>query len=52
MVYKKLGKGNDAISYLRRAESQAASRDTNMHTYDKTRHLMYKKKLLEWGVKT
>lgn len=52
LVYKKLGMGNDAISYLRRAESQEGSRDTNMHTYDKTRHLMYKKILREWGVKT
>ena len=52
MVCKKLGMNNDAINYLRKAESQEASRDTNMHTYDKTRHLMYKKILREWGVKT
>jgi tetratricopeptide (TPR) repeat protein len=52
MVYKKLGMNNDAIKSLRKAESQEASRDTNMHTYDKTRHLMYKKILREWGVKT
>ncbi len=52
MVYKKLGNGVEAISNLKKAEMLEANRDTNMHTYDKKRHMMYKTILREWGVKT
>lgn len=52
MVYKKLGNNAEAISNLKKAEMLESNRDTNMHTYDKKRHMMYRAILREWGVKT
>lgn len=52
MVYKRLGNNVEAISNLKKAEALEANRDTNMHTYDKKRHMMYRAILREWGVKT
>lgn len=49
LVYKKLGNNLKAIEYIRQAESLERNRDTNMHTYDKTRHILYKKLLSRWS---
>ena len=51
LVYKKLGNKDKAIEYVRQAESLEASRDTNMHMYDKTRHMLYKDLFGKWGVR-
>lgn len=49
LIYKKLGNDDKAIEYIREAESLEASRDTNIHTYDKTRHTLYKNLIKQWG---
>lgn len=48
LVYKNLGKNGEAVKYLKTAEAKEADRDTNMHTYDKKRHAMYKDLLKDW----
>ena len=50
LVYKKLGNDDKAIKYLRKAESLESSRDTNIYTYDKKRHIKYIKLLEQWSV--
>jgi len=49
MVYRAMHRRPDSLKYLRDAEAKEASRDVNIHTYDRTRHLMYKALLREWG---
>ena len=50
IVYKKLGNNSKAIEYILEAESLEANRDTNIHTYDKTRHMLYKQLIQEWKI--
>ena len=49
LIYKKLGNSNKAVEYIHEAEAMEASRDTNMHTYDKARHIQYKELLKKWS---
>ncbi|MEF7616953.1 hypothetical protein V4F39_23770 [Aquincola sp. MAHUQ-54] len=48
MVCRAMNRRPEALKYLRDAESREASRDVNIHTYDRTRHLKYKALLNEW----
>ncbi|WP_049629469.1 tetratricopeptide repeat protein [Cellvibrio sp. pealriver] len=50
LVYKSLGNDAAAIKYLSDAEALEARRDTNIHTYDKTRHELYKSLIEKWRV--
>lgn len=50
LVYKALGNDDAAIQYIFDAEALEARRDTNIHTYDKTRHELYKSLIEKWRV--
>ncbi len=49
LVYRKLGNKEKSLEYIRQAEALEGSRDTNIHTYDKTRHTLYKNLLSQWS---
>ena len=48
LVYKGLGNEDAAIKYITEAEALEARRDTNIHTYDRTRHELYQSLLKKW----
>jgi tetratricopeptide (TPR) repeat protein len=48
LAYKKMDDMEKAIEYISQAESLESNRETNMHTYDKKRHLLYIKLRKKW----
>lgn len=48
LVYKELGDEDAAFKYITDAEALEARRDTNIHTYDRTRHELYQSLMGQW----
>ena len=48
LVYKSLGNAESAMEYVSNAEALEARRDTNIHTYDKSRHHLYRSLVDKW----
>ena len=49
LVYKGLGNDEAAIKHITEAGTLEAQRDTNIHTYDRTRHELYQSLLQQWS---
>ncbi len=48
VVYKKMKNMDKAIEYIQKAGGLEGNRETSMHTYDRKRHLLYRRLLQKW----
>ncbi|MEM9174026.1 MAG: tetratricopeptide repeat protein [Myxococcota bacterium] len=49
LAYRRLGDRSKALTHIHKAVEKERDRETNVHTYDRDRHVLYKQLAAEWA---